>query len=105
MIWNAKNTHSALTMHEAGFSASKIGRLLGTTKGAVLGKFYRLGLAEKGKDAHWPDKRRAKFIRLWMASTPAPEIMREMSMTSAQNVYIRASRLGLPNRRILANRS
>lgn len=104
MTWDSHRINHARKMHEGGFSASAIGRSLGVTKGAVLGKLYRLGLSEKGKNPHWSDKRRAKFIRLWMASTPIPEIMREMSMSSAQNVYIRASRLDLPNRRILANR-
>ena len=51
-FWSQERTERLTHMVEVeGLSCSEIGRRLGTTKNAVIGKAYRLGLVRKSEDA------------------------------------------------------
>ena len=96
--WTAFETEGAVYLRAQGCPASKIAFKLHKTKNAVLGKFNRLGLAEKGKDPHWSPEKRAKFKRMWLDGLPAGHIGRDMGMKPT-TVYGRRVRMGLPGRK------
>lgn len=103
MIWTTAKTARALELRKRRYAAASIGKELGTTKNAVLGKFHRLGLSEKGKNSHWPVERRVKFVVLWMSLAPIRQIAHEMSMSPGA-VHNRRAIRGLPGRKeLLAN--
>lgn len=100
MTWTETKTKQLMLYRRDGFSASEIGTLIDTTKNAVIGKLYRMGELRQGKNAHWPDERRAKFIALWMDYTPVRQIAQKMLMRPF-TVHSRRTALGLPTRREL----
>lgn len=95
-IWTPARTDAALYFRGAGYSASAIGLALNTTKNAVLGKFRRLGLSEKGKNPHWTPEKRARFKRMWLDGLPASYIAQEMGCKSV-TVHGRRKRMSLPS--------
>ncbi len=100
MSWTTAQTARALVLRKRGFTAAAIGKELGATKNAVLGKLYRMGLLRKGKNPHWTGERRAKFTALWLSGAPVSQIAQEMSM-GLQTAYSRRCTMGLPGRREL----
>ena len=99
--WTPVKTDAALYFRGAGHSASAIGLALDTTKNAVLGKFRRLGLSEKGKNPHWSPEKRAKFKRMWLDSLPDSHIARHIGCSLAA-VHVRRRYMNLPGHKEMA---
>lgn len=82
-------------------SGSAIGRALGKTKGAVLGRADRLGLLRRRPPASvtsWTRDRDAQLESLWNQGLSASAIGAAMDASSG-SVLGRAHRLGLPRRK------
>ena len=94
--WTPEKTDGALRLRGLGHSASEISEEFDTTKNAVLGKFRRLGLSEKGKNPHWSPEKRARFKRMWLDGLPASHIAQEMGCKSV-TVHGRRKRMSLPS--------
>jgi transposase len=107
--WSANRVARLRLLWRRGLSTAEIGRLLGVSKSAVVGKIDRLELpppsaelqARKrrhaGRSLFWVAKRVAKLRKLWGTKSNAA-IGRKLGVSKAA-VFRQAHRLGLPPRR------
>ena len=107
--WPANRVARLRLLWRRGLSTAEIGRLLGVSKSAVVGKIDRLELpppraelqARKrrhaGRPPFWPANRIAKLRKLWGTLSKAA-IARELGISKA-TVFRQARRLALPLRR------
>jgi hypothetical protein len=108
--WPANRVARLRLLWRRGLSTAEIGRLLGVSKSAVVGKIDRLELpppsaelqARKRRHAgrpplFWPVNRIAKLRKLWGTKSYAA-IGRKLGVSTAA-VFRQAHRLGLPRRR------
>jgi hypothetical protein len=110
--WPAHRVARLRLLWHRGLSTAEIGRLLGVSKSAVVGKIDRLELpppsaelqARKrrlaGRPPFWPASRIAKLRKLWGTLSNAA-IARELGISKAA-VFRQARRLALPPRRLNA---
>ena len=78
-VWEATTVDELLRLHKLGLSASRIAAKLKTTRNAVIGKRYRLGLASSSQDQR--DAARAAASRERLLAKPrrtpaAPRVAR-----------------------------
>ena len=50
--WTSEQTDKLIQLHRRGQSATEMGRVLGFTRNAILGKIHRLGLSNKRYSTH-----------------------------------------------------
>ena len=106
--WSAKRVARLRLLWRTGLSTAEIGRLLGMSKSAVVGKIDRLRLpppsaelqARKrrhaGRPLFWIAKRVAELRKLWGTKSNAA-IGRKLGVSKAA-IFRQAHRLGLPPR-------
>jgi biotin operon repressor len=107
--WPANHVARLRLLWRRGLSTAEIGRLLGVSKNAVVGKIDRLELPppsgelqarkrrRSGRRPLWPANRITKLRKLWGILSKAA-IARELGISKA-TVFRQARRLALPPRR------
>lgn len=63
MIWTLENTALAVRLWTEGKSASEIGKTLGITRNAVIGKMHRMGAHQETRKALPPRAPRSSILR------------------------------------------
>lgn len=106
MTWTNKKVDRLVAMWNSGYSAGAIGRAVGKTKNAVVGKAHRLGLptrelpiglsTDQNRD-RWSATAEKQLAHDWADNVPLPTIAHRQNKTIAA-VERKARRMGLPER-------
>lgn len=96
--WSPEQIAKLRALWDEGLSSSEIGRRMGVSKNAILGKAHRLSLPPRKQAEGWPEERTAQLRALWGECLSAPEIARRLGV-SVHAVINKVARLpDLPRR-------
>jgi hypothetical protein len=113
--WTPERDATLRELLEKGFSAAVIGKELGVSRCAVLGRSFRLGLCAphgtkqripriKARESKLNTEFRAQFSALWADMIRADEIGKILGIAT-KTVFNYAARMGLKRQRVVTTRS
>jgi GcrA cell cycle regulator len=76
--WPDEDTNSLRQLWEGGYSASQIGKALGRTRNAVIGKVHRLGLPKR-RERYAQGVRKVRVPKLKLAPLPVRVVQKKVT--------------------------